>query len=127
MDDRTLEEIGLDHADNFDEILKACKNKSFPSQVYAYEYRMHCVEKAFRDLGFSPQEFITTAATVEVAEDLIDQAMVSRGIMCQDWAEHEDDDRKGIYLYKGEEIAYFIALVRKQGDNFIVKSNVSFD
>ena len=126
-DDRTLEEVGLDHADNFDYILSCCNNKTFPSQIYAYEYRMHCVEKAFRDLGFSPQDFITNSATIEVAMELIDQALVSRGITCQDWSEHEDDDRKGLYLYKGEEIAYFVALVRKSGDNFIVKSNVSFD
>ena len=44
----------------------------------------------------------------------------------EDWSEHPDDDRRGLYLYAGNEIAYFVALVRKTGDNFIVKSNVTF-
>ena len=125
-DDRTLDEIGEGHTDNFDHILKACENKVFPSNVYAYEYRMHCMEKAFRDLGFSPQDFITSSTSAEVAVGLIDQALVSRDIRIEDWSDHEEPHRRGMYVYRGGEIAFFIALVRKSGDNFIVKSNVKF-
>jgi len=126
-DDRTLDEIKKDNQDNFADILSDCNVKSFPSTVYAYQYRMHCIEQAFRHLGFSPQDFITSATSSEVAADLIDQAMVSRGIRCEDWSEHEEKDRRGLYIYKDQEIAYFVALVKKQGDNFLVKSNVKFD
>jgi len=122
-----LDDIKKDHADNFEDILSGCVSKSFPSAVYAYEYRMHCVEKAFRDLGFSPQELMTAAATQEVAFELIDQALVSRNIRMEDWSGHPETDRRGAYIYKDNELAFFIALVRKTGDNFIVKCNVKFD
>jgi hypothetical protein len=125
-DNRTLDEIGDHHVDNFDHIMKACENKVFPSMVYAYEYRMHLMEKAYRDLGFSPQDLITSSTSAEVAMELIDQALVSRDILTEDWADHPDADKRGLYIYHGGEIAYFIALVRKSGDNFIVKSNVKF-
>ena len=49
-DDRTLDEIKQSDDDNFDHILDACDDKIFPSQVYAYEYRMHCVERALQYL-----------------------------------------------------------------------------
>ena len=52
--------------------------------------------------------------------------MLLRDIKCEDWSGHPDRDRRGMYLYKGGEIAYFIALVRQSGTNFIVKSNVKF-
>lgn len=127
MDDRTLDEIKADDDDNFSKILEKCKNQNFPSKVYAYQYRLHCIEKAFQDLGFSPQDLITTATSVEVAIDLIDQSMVSMGIRLEDWSEHPDNSRRGVYLYKDNEIAFFVALVRKQGDNYIVKTNVTFE
>jgi len=126
MDNRTLDEIKDGHKDNFKDILSKCSNKSFPSAVYAYQYRLHCIEKAFQDLGFSPQDLITSSTSMDTASDLIDRALVSRGIKVEDWSGHEDKDRRGLYLYTGDEIAYFVALVRKTGDNFIVKSNVKF-
>jgi hypothetical protein len=122
-----LEDVKKDHEDNFDKVLAACSAKSFPSTVYAYEYRMHCVEKAFRDLGFSPQDLVTAATSMDTAMELIDQAMVSRNIRAEDWSSHPESDRRGLYIYKDEEIAYFIALVRQTGDNYIVKSNVKFE
>jgi hypothetical protein len=122
-----LEDVKKDHEDNFSKILAACSSKSFPSTVYAYEYRMHCVEKAFRDLGFSPQELVTAATSMDTAMELIDQAMVSRNIRCEDWAEHPEKDSRGLFIYKDEEIAYFVALVRQMGDNYIVKTNVKFE
>ena len=125
-DNRTLDEIGESHVDNFDHVLKACDNKVFPSAVYAYEYRMHCVEKAYQMLGFSPQDYITMATSVEVAIGLIDGAMLKLDIRTEDWAEHEDASKRGLYIYHGGEIAFFIALVRKSGDNYIVRSNVKF-
>lgn len=125
--DKTLDEIKVDHQDNFKDILSVCTNKSFPSVVYAYQYRLHCIEKAFQDLGFSPQDLITSSTSMDTASELIDQALVSRNIHVEDWSEHEDNDRRGLYLYAGNEIAYFVALVRKTGDNFIVKSNVKFE
>lgn len=126
-DNRTLDEVKVDHQDNFADILSECTNKVFPSAVYAYQYRMHSVEQAFRQLGFSPQDFITNATSTDTAIDLIDQAMCSRNMRVEDWSEHADRDRRGMYIYKDNEIAYFIALVRKAGDNFIVKSNVKFE
>jgi hypothetical protein len=125
-DNLTLEEIGELHVDNFDHIINSCENKVFPSKVYAYEYRMHCMEKAFQNLGFSPQDFITSSTSAEVAIDLIDQALVSRDIRTEDWSDHEEPAKRGMYVYHGGEIAFFIALVRKSGDNYIVKSNVKF-
>jgi hypothetical protein len=122
-----LEDIKKDHEDNFADIMSGCISKSFPSTVYAYEYRMHCVEKAFRDLGFSPQELVTASTSMETASQLIDQALVSRNIRVEDWSEHPEKDRRGLYIYKDEEIAYFVALVRQTGDNYIVKSNVKFE
>ena len=122
-----LEDIKKDHEDNFDKILAECTNKNFPSAVYAYQYRMHCVEKAFKDLGFSPQALVTSATSIEVAMELIDQALVSRNIRMEDWSEHPEDNRRGAYLYKDDEIAFFIALVRQQGSNYIVKTNVKFE
>jgi len=122
-----LEDVKKDHEDNFEKILSECVSKSFPSAVYAYEYRMHCVEKAFRDLGFSPQELMTAASSMETAMELIDQALVSRNIRFEDWSGHPETDRRGAYAYKDNELAFFIALVRKTGDNYIVKTNVKFD
>jgi hypothetical protein len=122
-----LEDIKKDHTDNFDDILKQCKNTSFPSVVYAAEFRMHCIEKGFQDLGFSPQELMTSSTTPETAMDLIDQAMVSRNIKVEDWAHHEDRERRGLYIYKDNEIAYFVSLRRMKGDSCIVQTNVNFE
>jgi hypothetical protein len=125
-DNRTLDEIGEGHVDNFEHVLSHCENKVFPSAVYAYEYRMHCIEKAYQTLGFSPQDLITNSTSMDVAVELIDQALVSRDILTEDWAEHEEPPKRGLYIYHAGEIAFFIALVRKSGDNYIVKSNVKF-
>jgi hypothetical protein len=122
-----LEDIKKDDDDNFGRILKGCTSKSFPSDVYAYQYRMHCVEQAFRTLGFSPQEFITNSTSVDVAIDMIDHSMAKLNIRAEDWSEHQEANRRGLAIYKDNEIAFFIALVKRQGDNFIVKSNVSFE
>jgi hypothetical protein len=122
-----LEDVKKDHDDNFNKVLAKCSVKSFPSTVYAYGYRMHCVEKAFRDLGFSPQELVTASTSMDTAADLINQAMISRNIRVEDWSDHPESDRRGLYIYKDEEIAYFISLVRQTGDNYIVKSNVKFE
>lgn len=127
VDNRTLDEIKEDHVDNFDEILKSCKVTNFNRPADAHQFRLHATEKAFRDLGFSPQDFITNATSMDTAVSLIDQAMVSRGIRVEDWSEHHDNDRRGLYLYKDNEIAFFIALGRKRGDNYSVKTNVKFE
>jgi hypothetical protein len=87
---------------------------------------MHCVEQAIQDLGFSPQKYIELATSAETASELIDQALVSRNIRLEDWSEHAEKDRRGMAIYKDNEIAFFIALVRQSGGQFIVKSNVKF-
>ena len=125
-DDRTLEEIKKDDDSNFSDVMAKCTSKSFPSAVYAYQYRMHCVEQAFRALGFSPQEFITNSTSLDVAIDMIDHSMAKLNIRAEDWSEHQEKNRRGLAIYKDNEIAFFVALVKHQGDNFIVKSNVSF-
>jgi hypothetical protein len=122
-----LEDVKKDHEDNFDKILASCTVKSFPALTYAAQYRMHCVEKAFRDLGFSPQDLVTDSTSMDTATDLIDQAMVSRNIRCEDWSEHPEKDRRGLYIYKDNEIAYFVSMMKKQGDNIVVKTNVKFE
>jgi hypothetical protein len=122
-----LEDIKKDHEDNFDKILAECSTKSFPAFTYAAQYRMHCIEQGFRNLGFSPQDLVTAATSMDTASELIDQAMVSRGIRCEDWAEHPEKDRRGLYIYKDNEIAYFVALMKQQGDNIVVKTNVKFE
>ena len=122
-----IEDIKKDDDDNFGKILENCTSKSFPSGVYAYQYRMHCVEQAFRALGFSPQEFITNSTSLDVAIDMIDHSMAKLNIRAEDWSEHQETNRRGLAIYKDNEIAFFIALVKRQGDNFIVKTNVSFE
>ena len=126
-DDRTLEEIKKDDDSNFSDVMAKCTSKSFPSTAYAHAYRMHCIEKAFRDLGFSPQELITNSTSLDVAIDMIDHSMAKLNIRAEDWSGHQEKNRRGLAIYKDNEIAFFIALVKRQGDNFIVKSNVSFE
>ena len=126
-DNRTLGEIRDEDYENFKDLLATCTDQSFPSKVYAFQFRMHCVEKAFQDLGFSPQKMITSCTDPNVAMEFISQQMLLRDIVCEDWSNHPDRTRRGMYLYKGGEIAYFIALVRQSGTNFIVKSNVKFN
>jgi hypothetical protein len=126
-DTRYLEDIQADAQDNISRIMQKCTVKCFPSKVYAQQYRMHLVEKAFRDLGFSPQDIITSCPDPQVAAEQIDAHMILRQIRFEDWAEHPDDMLKGAAIWKGDELVYFIALVRQSAGQFMVKSNVKFN
>jgi len=130
-DDRTLDEIQKDGTANFDEVRAACVKKFFPSKVYAYQYRQHCIEQAFQHLGFSPQKIITEATSVEVAIEMIDNHLIARNIRVEDWSEHGDKDRKGMALYKDGELVHWVSLVHQTGEGMMlqywVQSNVKFE
>jgi hypothetical protein len=126
-DTRHLEDIQADHGHNLREILDKCKVQCFPSKVYAYQYRMHCIEKGFQNLGFSPQKIITQCTTAEVAAEMIDRNLAIRNIRFEDWAAHEDPLLRGAALYKDNELVYFIALVHQSGGQFLVRTNVTFE
>lgn len=126
-DTRHLADIQADHENNIKDVLAACKVQCFPSKVYAYQYRMHCIEKGFQDLGFSPQKIITQCPDAGVAAEMIDRNMAIRNIRFEDWAHNEDPMRRGGAIYKDNELVYFIALVHQSGGQFMVRTNVTFE
>jgi len=126
-DDRTLAEIKEDSDNNFEEILKNSVYQAFQTEAQAHQYRQHCTEKAFCDLGFSPQDLIMASGSMGAASELIDQAMLSRNIRVEDWAEHNDNNLKGLVIYKDNEVAFFISLMHQKGMNYMVRTNVKFN
>jgi len=128
FEDRTLDEISEHHKDNWNHIQKDLVRKSFPSIVYAIQYRTHAFNKAMDILGFNPAVVMSLCTSRETAENVIDNMLKKHKIAVEDWSDTDvDESRKGVYFYKNNEIAYFVSDITKEGnliDNFIISTNV---
>ena len=128
FEDRTLTEIKDHHDDNWAYIQKAIVRKSFPSIIYAIQYRTHAFTAAIDSLGFNPATVISLATSRDTAENVIDNMLKKQGIVIEDWSRTDvEESRRGLYVYKDNEIAYYISDITREGvtiDNFIIATNV---
>lgn len=120
-----LDEMKVEHDSNFDEIESRLKETEFKSLVYARQFRMHAVNIGIKALGFNPMSVMNMCTTPETAASVIDSMLEKHGIRIEDWADTDQPNyKKGIYLYKSDEIAYFVSTIRKHEGLFYVRTNV---
>jgi hypothetical protein len=128
-----LEDIKKDHDDNFNRVWKESKGYILKSLSMARTIRMSCMSEAMKMLGCDTVFIMEMATSPETAGELIDDMMRKHNITVENWNDKDcDPHRRGIYVYKAGEIAYFISnierIVNDDGTvSFRLETNVKFD
>jgi len=118
-------EMKADHDSNFDELEPKLKETEFRSIAYARQFRMHAINIGINALGFNPLTVMNMCTTPETAASVINSMLEKHGIRIEDWTDTDKPNhKKGIYLYKSDEIAYFVSTIRKHEGLFYVRTNV---
>ena len=122
-----LEDLKIDHDNNFKAIMVTSQEFTFPSAVYAVRFREMCMSRAMNLLGLDPMQIINSSGEQVFAEKRLEVEMDKRGIRIEDWSETDHEDwKRGLYIYKDGEVAYFISMIKLYRGVHSVTTNVKF-
>lgn len=129
MDNRTLDELKLDHDDNFEIVMKKAQLREFMSIEHARAYRGAMMTNCLKSLGIDVATVFDLTSGEEAASQRIDQLLLENKVVIENRRETEGRPswERGIYIYKSGELAYFISIIFPRNDHFTVRSNAPED
>ena len=125
--DMTLGEIGARDLDNWNLVHKSCKKFFFNHPNAAFAFMGKCVNAAMNKFGIDQLEMAAHARNTNpvnefktILERDISKKMEEAGLKVERREyEGEDVQRSGVYIYHGNEIAYYISeiIAAKRGQS----------
>ena len=113
IDNRTLDEIQKDEAEQYDRAISKSQRFEFLSRDQAYKFQGACVQKAMISLG--------VVITKHSDPKMVDRQMSVAGVTVEKRRYHEPKDvwKTGVYIYKEKdgELAYYISEVKMNHPN----------
>ena len=110
-DNRTIDEVKADDIDQLEQVVKVAQRFEFLDRKQAYKFQGICVQVALKNLGVE--------ITKNVNPKFVDKQLADRGVKIEQRRYHGEDDvwRTGLYVYKGDELAFYVSNVKKNNPN----------